>query len=169
MEDKLSTALEALRGRFEVQVNTFRGETIVNVKSEDIVGVCRALREEFGFCMLTDETAIDYWPQQTPRFHIVYHLISMMKERLRLLVPLDGNSPSLSTVEGVFPNANWLEREIWDLFGITFEQHSDLRRIIMPRDWEGHPLRKDYPLGYEEVQFTFNSQEIDTRKPYAKE
>ena len=69
-------------------------------------------------------------------------------------VPLDGNAPSLPTIEGIYPNANWHEREIWDMFGIRFEGHSDLRRILMPADWAGHPLRKDYPLGYEEVQFS---------------
>ena len=82
--------------------------------------------------------------------------------RLRLRVPLNGNAPHLRHVEKVYPNANWYEREVWDLFGIRFEGHSDLRRIVMPHDWEGHPLRKDYPLGYEEVQFTFNFDEINT-------
>jgi NADH-quinone oxidoreductase subunit C len=80
-----------------------------------------------------------------------------------------GINPSLPTVTGIFKNAIWREREIWDLFGIKFENHPDLRRILMPADWEGHPLRKDYPLGYEEPQFTFNFEEIDLRKPYAKE
>jgi NADH-quinone oxidoreductase subunit C len=89
--------------------------------------------------------------------------------RLGLRVPLNGNAPTLPSIEGIYPNANWHEREIWDMFGIRFEGHSDLRRILMPYDWEGHPLRKDYPLGYEEVQFTFNYDEIDQRKPYAKE
>jgi NADH-quinone oxidoreductase subunit C len=86
-----------------------------------------------------------------------------------LRVPLDGNAPTLPTIEGVFKNANWFERELWGMFGIHIEGHSDLRRIVTPYDWEGHPLRKDYPLGYEEVQYSFNFDEIDLRKPYAKE
>jgi NADH-quinone oxidoreductase subunit C len=112
---------------------------------------------------------VDYWPQTTPRFHVVYHLYSMPHNLiLRLRVPLNGNAPHVDTMEKVFPNANWKEREIWDMFGIVFDGHSDLRRILMPADWQGHPLRKDYPLGYEEVQFSFNAEEIDRRKPYAK-
>jgi len=84
---------------------------------------------------------------------------------LNVRVPLDGDAPTIRTLETVYPSANWREREVWDLFGIRFEGHSDLRRLLMPPDWEGHPLRKDYPLGYEEVQFTFNFDEIDIRKP----
>jgi NADH-quinone oxidoreductase subunit C len=87
---------------------------------------------------------------------------------LCLRTRLDNASPVMPTLTGVYPNANWKEREIWDMFGITFEGHPDPRRILMPSDWEGHPLRKDYPLGYEEVQFTFNYDEIHQRKPYAK-
>jgi NADH-quinone oxidoreductase subunit C len=92
-----------------------------------------------------------------------------LNTNLSLRVPLEGNAPHLATIEGVYPNANWYEREVWDMFGVRFDGHSDLRRILMPADWQGHPLRKDYPLGYEEVQFTFNAEEIDLRKPYAKE
>jgi NADH-quinone oxidoreductase subunit C len=89
--------------------------------------------------------------------------------RLQLRVPLNGNLPSLDSVEKVFAIANWKEREVYDLFGITFNNHSDPRRIMMPEDWVGHPLRKDYPLGYEEVQFTFNFDEIMANKPHPKD
>jgi NADH-quinone oxidoreductase subunit C len=88
---------------------------------------------------------------------------------LGLRVPLPGENPSVLSLESVYPNANWHEREVYDMFGISFEGHTDLRRILMPHDWEGHPLRKDYPLGYEEVQFSFNFDEIDRRKRYARE
>jgi NADH-quinone oxidoreductase subunit C len=86
-----------------------------------------------------------------------------------LRVALDGNAPTMPSITGIYANANWFERELWDMFGIHFDGHPDLRRIVMPYDWVGHPLRKDYPLGYEEVQFSFNFDEIDVRKPYAKE
>jgi NADH-quinone oxidoreductase subunit C len=78
---------------------------------------------------------------------------------------LNGDNPVIATLESVYHNANWREREIWDLMGIKFEGHSDLRRIVLPPNWQGHPLRKDYPLGYEEVQHTFNFDDIDLRKP----
>ena len=124
---------------------------------------CQVLRDEFGFDVLADITAVDYWPEREPRFHVVYQLHSLQQAtmRLGLRVPVNGNDPCVPTIEGVYPNANWFEREIWDMFGIRFEGHSDLRRILMPDDWEGHPLRKDYPLGYEEVQFSFNFETID--------
>jgi NADH-quinone oxidoreductase subunit C len=83
-------------------------------------------------------------------------------------VPLNGDYPSLPTIVDLYPNANWFEREIWDMFGIRFDDHPDLRRILMPYDWEGYPLRKDYPLGYEEPQFTFNYDEIYRHKHHPK-
>ena len=88
--------------------------------------------------------------------------------RLTLRVPVTEDEPQVQTVEGVYPSANWFEREIWDMFGIRFEGHSDLRRLLMPRDWEGYPLRKDFPLGYEEPQFTFNFDDIARRKISSK-
>ncbi len=159
-----------MAGRFSIEASQFRGETSLTVMPDQIVDVCRSLRDEFSFDMLSGQTAVDYWPEQEPRFHLIYQLYSLAENlRLRLRVPLNGNAPSLSTIEEIYPNANWHEREVFDMFGINFEGHSDLRRILMPYDWEGHPLRKDYPLGYEEVQFSFNYDEIDRRKPYARE
>ena len=167
MSDTLQAAIEAIQSRFGAEVHTFRDETTLIVAPEHIVAACETLRDEFGFDFLADLTAVDYWPQEAPRFHVVYQLYSYPHNlSLRLRVPLDGNAPSLPTVETVYPNANWYEREVWDMFGIRFEGHSDLRRILMPHDWEGHPLRKDYPLGYEEPQFSFNFDEIAKFKPH---
>ena len=170
MSEKLQATVTALEERFGVDASTFRGQTTVIVPPDQIVAVCQALRDEFGFPMLTAHSAVDYWPQQEPRFHLIYQVLSLEENiHLGLRVPISGSEPVAPTIEGVYPNANWLEREVFDMFGIRFEGHSDLRRIIMPHDWEGTPLRKDYPLGYEEVQFTFNFDEIDLRKPYARE
>ena len=119
--------------------------TIV-VPAANLVEVCRTLRDhaELGFILLADLTAVDSWPRQ-PRWEIVYHLSSMTK-RLRLKVSSDGPSPRIPTVQSVWPAAGWLERETWDMFGIVFEEHGDLRRLLMPEEWEGYPLRKDFPV-----------------------
>ena len=98
------------------------------------------------FAFLADLTAVDWWPRE-PRFEVVYHLVSIEhRVRLRLKVRVPGDRPEVPTVQAVWPAANWLEREVWDLFGIVFAGHHDLRRLLMPDDWEGHPLRKDYPV-----------------------
>lgn len=170
MDEQLKACLASFEQRFGAQVQEFRGEWTLLIPPEQIIAALQAARDEFGFEMLLDETAVDYGPEQSPRFHVIYQLYSLRDNRLlRLRTPLDGNAPHLPTAETVYPNANWKERELWDMFGIRFDGHSDLRRILMPADWQGHPLRKDYPLGYEEVQFTFNFEEIDLRKPYARE
>ena len=162
--------VQNLQDRFSASTYEFRGETSLVLKAEQIVPVCQILRDEFTFELLAEQTAVDYWPELMPRFHIVFRLRSLKHNLiLGLRVPLDGNSPVMPTLTGVYANANWFERELWDMFGIRFEGHPDLRRVVMPEDWVGHPLRKDYPLGYEEVQFTFNFDEIDVRKPYAQE
>lgn len=118
----------------------------IGVPSNSIAEVCRALRVHpaFGFVFLADITAVDWWPRE-PRFEVVYHLASAT-DRLRVKVQASGTSAHVPTVQGVWPGANWLEREVWDLFGIVFDGHDDLRRLLMPEDWEGHPLRKDYPV-----------------------
>jgi len=151
--------------RFGVEVRLFREEISVLVAPLQLQDVARTLRDEFKFDFLSSLTASDYWPQLEPRFHVVYQLYSHPYNiRLCLRVPVNDSDPVVPTVETVWPVANWHEREVFDMFGIRFEGHSDLRRILMPHDWEGYPLRKDYPLGYEEPQFTFNFEDIQIRK-----
>lgn len=170
MDNKLEKIGRALQKDFEITFEEFRNEMHIFVQPEQIVGVITSLRDAHGFELLSALTAVDYWPQQEPRFHVIYQLTSITQNlSVQLRVPVPATRPVVPTVSGVFSSANWREREIWDMFGIRVEGHPDLRRILMPADWEGHPLRKDYPLGYEEPQFTFNFEEIDLRKPYAKE
>jgi NADH-quinone oxidoreductase subunit C len=98
------------------------------------------------FSLLADLIGVDFWPKQ-PRFEVVYTLVSIeLRHRLRVRVQLPPDDPHVATVTGVWPGANWLEREVWDLFGIAFDGHPDPRRLLMPEDWEGHPLRKDAPV-----------------------
>jgi NADH-quinone oxidoreductase subunit C len=170
VSEKINSIIDSFKERFGAEVYAFQDEISLILPTEKIVAACQALRDESGFELLTEETAVDYWPEQAPRFHVVIRLRSLQHNLIiGLRVPLDGNAPAMPSLVPVYTNANWFEREIWDMFGIRFEGHPDLRRIVMPQDWEGHPLRKDYPLGYEEVQFSFNFDEIDLRKPYAKE
>ncbi len=164
-----SSYISILQEKFGGEVIEFRGEHSLVVAPDTLLSVAGSLRA-MGFERLSDITAVDYWPEETPRFHAVYQFTSVQhRATLCLRVPVPGISPSLPSLEQIYPNANWREREIYDMFGIHFEEHSDLRRILMPYDWQGYPLRKDYPLGYEEPQFSFNFDEIDARKPYAKE
>lgn len=140
------------------------------VSANQIIRICKILRDDEGFEMLIDETAVDFWPQESPRFELVYQIRSVSHNQIiSLHAPLDGNEPVAPSITGIYPNADWYEREIWDLFGIRFAGHPDLRRILMPHDWAGHPLRKDYPLGYEEPQFTFNYEKIQAKKLNPKE
>jgi NADH-quinone oxidoreductase subunit C len=118
----------------------------IRVPEAQLVEVFRALREdpELAFRFLADISAVDWWPRE-PRFEVVYHLASD-RERLRVKVAIGGYDPHLPTLQPLWPAANWLEREVWDMFGIVFDDHGDLRRLLMPEDWEGHPLRKDFPV-----------------------
>jgi len=144
-----NAAVGKLKAKFSgsvLDVSEFRGETTVTVKKEDIVAICSFLKKDAGYNFLTDLCGVDYLGK-SPRFMVVYHLYSIgAKERLRLKVPVEESDPSVDTVSGVWSTANWHERECWDLMGITFNNHPDLRRILMAEDWVGHPLRKDYPV-----------------------
>jgi NADH-quinone oxidoreductase subunit C len=133
------------------EVIEFRGETTVVVPRQHLLGVAEYLATEpsLRFSFLSDVSAVDRFPLE-PRFEVNYHLLSIERRaRLRLKVRVHSNDPVVHSVTAVWPGANWHERETFDLFGIQFEGHPDLRRILMPEDWEGHPLRKDYPTeGY---------------------
>ncbi len=120
----------------------------VYVQAPDVSAVARALRDrgELAFDFLAEVTAVDFWPAD-PRFELVYMLVSIANRlRLRVKVRLPADDPHVATVSDVWPAANWLEREVWDLFGIAFDGHPDPRRLLMPEDWDGYPLRKDYPV-----------------------
>ena len=169
MHKNLQPIVQELEKEFGLTASEYRGDASLVVPAEKIVAACQRM-QSLGFEMLSALTAVDYWPEEQPRFHVIYEFTSVSKNlRLEIRVPVPGINPTLPTVSHIYRNANWRERELWDMFGIKAEGHPDLRRILMPADWEGHPLRKDYPLGYEEPQFTFNFDEINLRKPYAKE
>jgi len=128
-----------------------RDEMTIYVGRDYIREACALLKEDPAcpFTFLSDITCVDWYPSE-PRFEVVYHLLSIpKKERVRLKVPLNSASPALESLTPVWPGANYFEREVFDLFGIRFTGHPYMRRILMPEDWEGHPLRKDYPVeGY---------------------
>jgi NADH-quinone oxidoreductase subunit C len=170
MDKKLEPIVQALQEKYATSIEEFREEVHVFVKAEQIVDALTLLRDKYDFELLSALTATDYWPQQSPRFHVIYQLSSIARNiTLQLRVPVNGDQPKIPTATRVYDVANWRERELLDMFGIEIEGHPDPRRILMPEGTEGHPLRKDFPLGYEEPQFTFNIDEIDLRKPYAKE
>jgi len=169
MDKNLQLIVEQLEKEFGLTASEYRGDVSLVLPLEKIVAACQRV-QGLGFEMLSALTAVDYWPEEQPRFHVIYEFTSVSKNlRLEIRVPVPGINPTLPTVSHIYRNANWRERELWDMFGIKAQGHPDLRRILMPADWEGHPLRKDYPLGYEEPQFTFNFEEINLRKPYAED
>lgn len=150
-----------------VKSRKFRDESTVWVKKERIVEICTMLRDhpDTKYNFLSDIVGLDLLKIKTedePRFEVLYNLYSLStfkRFRVKAQVEYEEPMPTINTVESVWPAANWLEREIYDLMGISFNMHSDLRRIQMPDDWIGHPLRKDFPLGGEVVEFSFNVKE----------
>jgi NADH-quinone oxidoreductase subunit C len=157
------TDLEQLKERVEVarllawspaavkSAKLDRGELTIEIDRPLIRDACALLKDdpELRYNFLADLTCVDWYPNE-PRFHVAYHLLSIPRRvRLRLKVLLPGDDPNVDTVTSVWPAANFFEREVFDLFGVRFRGHPYLRRILMPENWEGHPLRKDYPVeGY---------------------
>ena len=141
--------VEKLKGAFGALVLSdaeYRGETTITVEGAEIVKICTFLRDDCGYNFLSDLCGVDYLGR-APRFEVVYNMYNITdKTRLRVKILVGEVDPSVDTVSGVWSTANWHERECWDLMGISFNNHPDLRRILMPADWVGFPLRKDYPV-----------------------
>ena len=140
-------ALDALAS-IAIDAKWDRGELTLSVPAESIVGAAEALKEA-GYNFFEDVTAVDWYPSE-PRFQVSYSFLShRLKQRVRVVARISGDDPQLPSIVSVWPSANFYEREVFDLFGIHFAGHPRLTRIMMPLDWEGHPLRKDYPVeGY---------------------
>ncbi len=156
----IETLTPIVPGAAYVAVPSVDFATIV-VPAEHLVATCRALVDEpsLRFNAIIEVTAADYLPR-SPRFEVVYHLLSVpnrQRVRLKVLVDLGEYVP---TVQGVWPGAAWPEREVWDMFGIVFDGHPDLRRLLMPEDWEGHPARKDYPVQIQKATQTYSPLEV---------
>lgn len=125
-----------------------QGDATAVVRPEFLMEIMGFLRDDARllFNLLVDITAVDYWGRK-PRFDVVYHLLSIpLNRRLRIKVPVEDNEPTVDSLTPLWGSANWLEREVWDMFGIRFKGHPELKRILMYEQFEGHPLRKDYPL-----------------------
>lgn len=144
--------LEYLKERWSeriLETHDFRGDETVVMRPEGLREAFRALKEEpkLAFNFLTDITCVDYLGKKEPRFEVVYHLCSMRtRRRLRVKVPVPEADPTVESLTPLWHGANWLEREVWDMFGIRFLGHPDLRRILLYEEFQGHPLRKDYPV-----------------------
>lgn len=147
-EHMADTAAVVALADLAVKAKFDRNELTIYVASQNIVAAAIGVQKA-GYNFLEDVTAVDWYPSE-PRFQVTYHIVShRLKQRVRLAALLDGEDPVIDSITSVWPSANFYEREVWDLFGIRFVGHPNLTRIMMPTDWKGHPLRKDYPVeGY---------------------
>jgi NADH-quinone oxidoreductase subunit C len=148
-----SLTLRKLREKFAdsiLETHSFRGDDTAIIAPQALVAVCRLLKEdpELDYNFLMDLTAVDGLQLNLkPRFEVVYHFFSLSKKnRVRIKVPADGRNPEVDSIVRLWPGADWYEREVWDMFGIKFRGHPDLKRILMYEEFQGHPLRKDYPI-----------------------
>jgi NADH-quinone oxidoreductase subunit C len=142
----------ALPGAVRGQAIAF-GELTLDIEPGEIVRVAKTLRDEFAFSVLIDVCGVD-WPQRALRFDVVYHLLSLANNsRVRLKLQTDENTP-VPTITGIYPAANWFERETFDMYGVSFADHPDLRRLLTDYGFSGYPLRKDFPLtGFVELRY----------------
>ncbi|HEV7474219.1 MAG TPA: NADH-quinone oxidoreductase subunit C [Pyrinomonadaceae bacterium] len=179
-DNKLVKKLQAKFAGAVTEASEFVGQVSVRVQAESIVAVCEFLRDdaEARFNYLSDLTCVHYPMRAEAPLEVVYNLYSISRnERVRLKVSLAEGAP-VDSVTAVWPTANWMEREVFDLFGVSFNNHPDLRRILLPPDWEGYPLRKDYPLEFIENEWTkrhlpemtdVQREQLDQRRAYGLE
>ncbi len=149
-ESRTLIKLKEKFGESILETHSFRGDDTVLISPGDLVPVCTFLKQdpELDYNFLMDLTAVDYLRmEKKPRFEVIYHFFSLSKKwRVRIKVGAEGENPEVDSLVPLWPGANWFEREVWDMFGIRFRGHPDLRRILMYDEFEGHPLRKDYPI-----------------------
>jgi NADH-quinone oxidoreductase subunit C len=146
IQNSIAAAVDAFDGDAVKGGKIDRGELTLEIAFAKIVSICGFLKYDQKFVRLSTVTAVDRYPAE-PRFEVVYHLHSIERnQRVRLKCRVRGEDPVIESVTGVWRGANWYEREVFDLFGVKFLNHPDLRRIMLPESWEGHPLRKDYPV-----------------------
>jgi NADH-quinone oxidoreductase subunit C len=159
-QEGLTEALEAALGASLLAVKDAVGELSIDVPREDVVEVLRTLRDDFAYQQLMEIAGVDY-PEREERFEVVYHLLSLTKNhRIRVRVHTDEDKP-VPSVTGLWPVAGWLEREIFDLYGVLFEGNPDLRRILTDYGFRGHPQRKDFPLtGYVEMRYSEEQKRV---------
>lgn len=147
-----------------VDVRSYAGEMTIEVKAEHIVGVCKTMKEQFGFSYLADISTVDHYTDEK-RFEVAYNIVNMADRlRLRISTFVEEDNPTLDTVIPIWGGANWFEREAWDMMGIKFNNHPDLRRIFLPEDFEYHPMQKEFPqLG---IPGSIDMPEKDPPKEY---
>jgi NADH-quinone oxidoreductase subunit C len=165
MEDKIRNFFEDNFKEAVVREETFRGQLSFYINKEYLFDICKALHNsnDLDFKFLMDVCSLDWLGQPDEsegRFEVIYNLYSLKnKFRLLIKVRLSGDNPEIDSLTSLWNSANWLEREVWDLMGIDFIGHPDMRKIVTPDDLEGHPLRKDFPLTYEVPRFSYNKHE----------
>ena len=158
---ELVDALKKTFPEIAFQAFTYLGQNYLTLPRESILPVALYLKTEAEFHLLSDLTAVDY-PKREKRFEVVYQLYSFSRnERLRLKLPL-GDQETIESVISVWSGADWMEREVFDMFGIRFEHHPNLRRILLPDEWEGHPLRKDYGILQQDVKWVQENLHIES-------
>lgn len=160
-DDELTRRVRERFGSAIKESLTYLGQNYFVVEASSIVSICGYLKHEEQFHFLTDVTAVDY-PKREKRFEVIHQLYSFPRNaRLRLKAPL-GESETIESVTSVWGAANWLEREVYDMFGIRFRGHPDLKRILLPDEWQGHPLRKDYHILQQDVQWVQENLHIES-------